>query len=105
MKKLVLGALAVIAFAGTTEAKANTLTNVSAVTSTVQDSTTKSAVKLEDLPDSVKATLQSDQVKEWTPSTAFLVKNSKGEEYYQIDVAKGEEKTFLRIAKDGKLIQ
>ena len=103
MKKLILGAIAVVAFAATTEVKANSLTQP--VTSTVQDSVTKTPVKLEELPDAVKATLQSDQVKEWTPSTAFLVKNSKGEEYYQIDVAKGEEKTFLRIAKDGKLIQ
>ena len=103
MKKLILGAIAVLAFAGTTEVKANSLTQP--VTSTVQDSVTKTPVKLEELPDAVKATLQSDQVKEWTPSAAFLVKTAKGEEYYQIDVAKGEEKAFLRIGKDGKVIQ
>ena len=105
MKKLVLAAVAVFAFAGTTEVKANTLTYPSTVINNLQDSTTKSPVKLEDLPDPVKTTLQSDQVKEWTPSAAFLVKTSKGEEYYQIDVKKGEEKAFLRIGKDGKMVQ
>lgn len=103
MKKLILGAIAVLAFAGTSEVKANSLTQP--VTTTVQDSVTKIPVKLDELPDSVKATLQSDQVKAWTPSAAFLVKTAKGEEYYQIDVTKGEEKAFLRIGKDGKVIQ
>lgn len=106
MKKLILSAVAIIGLTAATSAvKANTLSNSLTVTNAVQDSTTKTAVKLEDLPDSVKTTLQSDQIKEWTPADAFLVKDAQGAEYYLINVTKGTEKAFLRIGKDGKVIQ
>ena len=105
MKKLILSAVAVMALAATTSVKANTLSEPLTLTIASQDSLTKTPIKLEELPDSVKITLKSDQVKEWIPSDAYLVKNAAGAEYYQINVKKGEEKAFLRIGKDGKIIQ
>ena len=106
MRKLILSAasIAFLAFAGTT-VKASTLSQSLNITHTSQDSLTKTAVKLEEIPDSVKATLKSDKVKDWIPSAAFLVKTKEGAEYYQIDLTKGEEKAFLRIDKDGKIVQ
>lgn len=112
MRKLILSAasVAVLAFAGTT-VKANTLSRFETTNVSVQDSLakdenlTKTAVKLEEIPDAVKAVLKSEKVKEWTPSAAFLVKTKEGREYYQIDVAKGQEKGTLRIDKDGKAVQ
>ena len=103
MRKLILSAasVAVLAFAGTT-VKASTLNHTLTIT---QDSLIKTAVKLEEIPDSVKATLKSEKVKDWTPAAAFLVKTKEGAEYYQIDLTKGEEKAFLRIDKDGKIVQ
>lgn len=106
MRNLILSAVAVVGLAtASTTVKANTLNSTLLNTSIVQDSTTKTAVKLEDLPDSVKTTLQSDQIKEWTPTDASLVKDAQGAEFYLINVSKGSEKAFLRIGKDGKIIQ
>lgn len=106
MKNLILSSIAVLAFvATTTTVKANTISQALTVNSTVQDSLTKSPVKLEELPDSVKTTLQSDQIKEWIPTAAFLVKTTAGAEYYQINVKKGEETAFLKIGKDGKIVK
>lgn len=106
MRKLILSAasVAVLAFAGTT-VKASTLNHTLTISHTTQDSLIKTAVKLEEIPDSVKATLKSEKVKDWKPAAAFLVKTKEGAEYYQIDLTKGEEKAFLRIDKDGKIVQ
>lgn len=106
MKNLILSSIAVLAFAATTTTvKANSISQALTVTSAVQDSLTKTPVKLEELPDSVKTTLKSEQIKEWLPTTAFLVKTTTGVEYYQINVKKGEETAFLKIGKDGKIVK
>jgi len=104
MRKLFLSAVAVIALAGATTVNANTLSNPLTV-NTVQDSTTQTTVKLEELPDSVKTLLASDPYKEWSPTSALLIKSADGAEYYRVDVSKGEEKAFLKINKDGKVIE
>ena len=109
MKNLFLSAAALVAFAtATTTVTANTINpgSVYSIQDTAKtDSVSKTPVKVEELPDSVKATLNSEQVKVWTPTAAFLVKGNDGSEYYQVDLSKGEEKAFLRIDKDGKIVQ
>lgn len=116
MKKVFLSAVAVIALAGATTVNANTLMNSFAVNTlqdtTVQDSTTQAPVKpeqtpvkLEELPDAIKTLLASEPYKPWTPTSAQLVKSAEGTEYYRVDVQKGEEKAFLKINKDGKVIE
>jgi hypothetical protein len=105
MKKIILS-VAVLAVAGFTAVKANTVNSKAhTVTIVVQkDSTLKTPVNLADLPAPVKTTLQGDVLKAWTPTDAFLVKSGSAE-YYQIDIKKEADTKFIRIDKDGKLIQ
>jgi len=102
MKKIILSA-AFLAFAGVASVQASEVNAPAMIT--VQDSTTKTPVKLEELPDPVKATLQSDKYKEWVPTTAFLVTAADKSEWYQVDVKKGEETASLKIGKDGVVVE
>jgi type V secretory pathway adhesin AidA len=104
MKKLILSA-AFLAFAGLTTVKANSIVSTPTVISIAQDSTVKTPVKIEELPDPVKTTLSSDKYKEWAPTAAFLVTATDKTEWYQIDVKKGEEVASLNIGKDGVVVQ
>lgn len=103
MKKFILSA-ALLAFAGLATVKASDIKAPLALT-VQQDSTSKVPVKLEELPDAVKATLQSDKYKEWIPQTAFLITAADKTSWYQIDVKKGEQTASLKVGKDGKVIE
>lgn len=103
MKNLIVG-MAILAFAGVTTVKASSI-NPTMHTLSVQDSTAKTPVKIEELPDAVKATLSSDQYKDWTPTGAFKITEANKPAYYQVDVKKGEETTSLKIGADGSVIQ
>lgn len=103
MKNFILTA-AVIAFAGISTVKASE-TNTPIAISIQQDSTQKVPVKLEELPAPVVTTLKADAYKEWTPTTAFLITNADKTQYYQIDVKKGKEVAFIKINKDGVVVQ
>jgi hypothetical protein len=111
MRKLILSAAVAVLALASTSVKANTtsnneITNVAAQdTLAKQESLNKTAVKLEEIPDAVKAALKSDTVKDWTPTAAFLVKTKEGAEYYQIDVTKGQDKGSLRLDKNGKSVK
>lgn len=103
MKKIILSA-AILAVAGLTSVKASEIKNP-VVVAVQQDSTTKTPVELKDLPEAVQKTLQSEPVKAWTPTAAFLVTNADKSSYYQVDVKKEQETGSLKIDKDGKIIQ
>lgn len=103
MKKIILSA-AILAVAGLTSVKASDIKNP-VVVAAYQDSTTKTPVELKDLPEPVQKTLQSDPVKAWTPTAAFLITNPDKTSYYQVDVKKEQETGSLKIDKDGKIIQ
>ena len=103
MKKIILSA-AFLALAGLTTVKANDIKNP-VIVAVSQDSTTKTAVELKDLPEAVTKTLQSDPVKEWTATSAFLVTNSDKTSHYLINVKKEEETKTLKIDKDGNIIE
>lgn len=103
MKNFILTA-AVLAFAGISTVKAADVKAPVAIT-VQQDSSTKVPVKLEELPAPVTATLKADAYKEWTPTTAFLVTNADKTEYYQVDVKKGTEVAFIKINKEGVVVQ
>ena len=62
-------------------------------------------MKLEELPAPVTTTLKADAYKDWTPTTAFLVTAADKSQFYQIDVTKGTEKAFIKINKDGVVVQ
>lgn len=103
MKNFILSA-AIIALAGVSTVKANEIKSPIAIT-VQQDSSSKVPVKLEELPDPVKTTLKADAYKEWSATTAFLITNADKSTYYQVDVKKGTEVAFLKIGKDGVVIQ
>jgi len=103
MKKIILSA-AFLALAGLTTVKASDIKNPVRV-AVQQDSLTKTPVELKDLPEPVQKTLQSDAVKAWTPTAAFLVTKQDKSTYYQVDVKKEAETGSLKIDKDGKIIQ
>ena len=102
MKKFILSA-AVIAFTSVAFVNANELKSnqPSLQVVAVQDSSSSTPVKLEELPEPVKATLASDAYKAWTPTAAYWVKEESGKEYYQINVTKEEEKGSVKINADG----
>jgi hypothetical protein len=103
MKNFILSA-AILTLAGITSVKANEIKIPVAVT-VQQDSASKTPVKLEELPDAVKTTLKADAYKEWAPTDAFLITNADKSSYYQVDVKKGTEAAFIKIGKDGTVIQ
>ncbi|ACU04440.1 MULTISPECIES: hypothetical protein [Pedobacter] len=103
MKKIILSA-AFLALAGLTTVKATEVKNNVPVVA-YQDSTTKTPVELKDLPEAVQKTLQSEPVKAWTPTEAFLVTNADKTSYYLINVKKEAETGSLKIDKDGKVVQ
>jgi len=115
MKKLILSA-AFLAFAGIASVQANSINPVAKlvavqdtvgqdssatpVAETTQNSDTKTAMKLGDLPEAVKTTLTSDAYKGWTPSDVFLV-TSGDKKHYEITM-KNEDKTgVVKIKEDG----
>ena len=103
MKNFFLTA-AVVAIAGISTVKASE--NKAPIAITIQqDSTQKVPVKLEDLPAPVTTTLKADAYKEWAPTAAFLVTNADKTQYYHIDVKKGTEVAFIKITKDGVVVQ
>jgi len=102
MKKIILSA-AVLAIAGLTTVKANTISKHPVAITIQADSVQKTPVKLEALPDPVKTTLKGDAFKDWIPAAAFDVKAGSAE-YYEVDVTKGTETRAIKIGADGKLI-
>jgi len=103
MKNLILTAT-VLAFAGISTVKASEVKEPVAIT-IQQDSTTKVPVKIEELPAPVTTTLKADAYKDWAPTAAFLVTNADKTQYYHIDVKKGTEVAFIKINKDGVVVQ
>ena len=106
MKKMILSA-AVVAIAGLTTVKANPFVhalNPTAVIVTQQDSVKKTPVKLEDLPAAVKTTLQSEPLKVYTAVSAVWVESATAS-FYQINIKKDADEKYVKIDKDGKIVQ
>lgn len=89
----------------TMKADSATTMRTDSAMSVKQDSSQKVPVKLEELPAPVTTTLKADAYKDWTPTTAFLVTAADKSQFYQIDVTKGTEKAFIKINKDGVVVQ
>lgn len=62
----------------------------------------KTPVKLEELPDAVKATLSGETYSEWAPSDAFVVSTAEGTKHFEITLKKGEEVKVVNLGEDGK---
>ncbi|WP_316737830.1 hypothetical protein [Pedobacter aquatilis] len=103
MKKFILSAaLAVAGFTAVQASEVNTIKNTAIVAA--QDSTQKTPVKLEELPEPVTTALKSDAYKGWTATEAWAVKEGT-KEYYLINVKKEAETGSVKIDKDGKPVQ
>ncbi len=102
MKKFILSAA--FAIAGLAAVQASEVKDLNTTVVAVQDSVTKTPVKLEELPDAVKTTLASESYKVWTATEAWLVKDGSAE-YYLINVKKEQETGSIKLDKDGKPVQ
>ena len=102
MRKIILSA-AFLVMAGFTTVNASEVKTPVIVA--VQDSTTQVPVELKDLPEPVQKTLQSEPVKAWTPTAAFLVTNADKTSFYLINVKKEEETGSIKVDKDGKIVE
>ncbi|MBB6272698.1 hypothetical protein HDF26_003155 [Pedobacter cryoconitis] len=112
MKNIILTAAALLAITGISTVKASENKAPLAISikmdSTLkvhQDSTQKVPVKLEELPAPVATTLKADAYKDWKATDAFLVTAADKSQYYLINVAKNTEKAFIKINKDGVVVQ
>lgn len=103
MKSFILTAT-LLAFAGISTLKAAEIKTPQAIF-IQQDTAQKVPVKLEELPVPVSTTLKADAYKDWTPTAAFLVTNPDNSVFYHIDVKKGAEIAFIKINKDGVVVQ
>ncbi|WP_231458875.1 MULTISPECIES: hypothetical protein [unclassified Pedobacter] len=103
MKKFILSAA--LAVAGLTAVQASEIKDLKPTAIVAgQDSTTKTPVKLEELPEPVTTALKSDAYKGWTATEAWAVKEGT-KEYYLINVKKEAETGSVKIDKDGKPVQ
>jgi hypothetical protein len=103
LRKIFLSA-AFLAFAGLTTVKANEVKSIGI--SIQQDSTTKTQVKIDALPEAVKAALKSDKYKTYTPSSAYLITAANKNEWYEVEISNKEGQTAsLKIAKDGVVVE
>jgi len=62
----------------------------------------KKQVEASALPEAIKKVLATDQYKQWTVASAWLVKGEK--EHYELQMKKGEETTSLKFDKDGNVV-
>lgn len=103
MKKFILASafIALATFATTQASEVKSL-KINAVA--VQDSVTKTPVKLEELPAPVKETLASDAYKGWAATEAWSVKDGQ-KEYFLINVKNETETRAVKLDKDGKPVE
>jgi hypothetical protein len=103
MKKLILSAfsLSVMLFPAAISAS-NTVANT--VISITAGDDERQTVKAEELPAGVKKTLDGEDYKGYTISTAAWVKSADAS-YYEVSLAKDKETKIVKIDKEGKLLK
>lgn len=100
MRKMILPVFALAMFATTAFATVNTNNyNESEITANEDK---KEQINAEALPSTVKATLATDEYKEWQVMSAWHITGAS--EYYVVELKKGEEATSKKFDKDGKLL-
>jgi hypothetical protein len=103
MKKIIFLA-AIIAFTGLTSVKASDMK--STIVAIQQDSTTKTQIRVDALPEPVKTTLKSDKYKDLIATTAYLVTAADKTQWYLVDVSNKEGRfASLKIGKDGVVVE
>lgn len=64
----------------------------------------RTSVQMDNLPFEVVQTLRSPEYEEWTPLAAYLVREEDLEEYYAIEIEKGDERKMIALDRAGELI-
>ena len=64
----------------------------------------KTAIKLEDLPDAVKASLSGEEYASWIPSEAFVVTPQEGAKFFEVTLKKEDEVKVVNLGEDGKVV-
>jgi len=108
MKKMILSVATIAFITGSAFAQNNTATAPPADNPQAQAAVTKAEpqkkqVTEAELPEGIKKALTADQYKEWKLASAWQIMEGKTE-YYVLEMAKGDEKTTLKLNKDGQAI-
>ena len=61
-------------------------------------------VKVEDLPEKVRNTLNDKSYAGWTIIEAFLVTNEDKSQYYELVVRRADERTRMKVDADGNVL-
>lgn len=61
-------------------------------------------VKVEDLPEKVRNTLNDKSYAGWTIIEAFLVTNEDNSQYYELVVRRADERTRMKVDADGNVL-
>ncbi len=93
---------AMLAFAGMATVSANPVHNNTYVTVSAQDERTP--VKIEELPDDVKAALSGEDYAGWAPTEAFLVSPANGDKYFEVSLSKDGESKVVNFDEAGKVV-
>jgi hypothetical protein len=64
----------------------------------------RTSVQMDNLPSEVAQRLISPEFQEWTPLAAYLVREEDLEEYYAIEMQKGDERKMIALDSAGELI-
>ena len=99
MKKLVFSFLALL-FISFTAINAQEVSSAEKATSFLQQED-KVKIKVENLPEAVKTTLQADEYKGWTIATAY---HYKSKEQYEVELRNAADTKVLFLDKDGKVV-
>ncbi|QRQ99684.1 hypothetical protein [Dyadobacter sandarakinus] len=102
MKKLVVSALAfsLISFASV-QAEPISQHAQTATTQVAKLKEDKVPVKPEELPEAIKKTIKGEQFSGWKVKKAFLVTEDDKTQYYELQVANGDESARVKLDKNG----
>lgn len=69
-----------------------------------QTSQERVAVKPEDLPEKVRDAFNTKSYTDWEIEEAFLVTEDNGAQYYELSVRKADERSRIKITKEGQVM-
>ncbi|MFO7258398.1 MAG: hypothetical protein DIU61_011915 [Bacteroidota bacterium] len=99
MKKVLFALLAIMGSVSVMTATANVL-DVNAIVAALEDE--KMQIQPEELPDAVKAALNSEDYTGWQISAAYKYAEK---DIYEVELKKGEEVATVKFDKDGQKVE
>jgi hypothetical protein len=99
MKKVLFALLAIMGSVSVMTATAN-VADVNAIVTALEDE--KMQIQPEELPDAVKAALNSEDYTGWQISAAYKYAEK---DIYEVELKKGEEVATVKFDKDGQKVE